>query len=512
MRIEKLFIERFGHFEGLDLDFGSEPRLHVVYGPNEAGKSTLLAAIGDLLFGMPTQTPYNFRHAYGALRIGARVVSDGGATLEFKRRKAKSLSGTLLTFGQTETALPDDALTAFLGGADRALFERMFGLDHRRLREAGERMIRSDGDLGQAIFEAGSGIDSLNRVLGDLSTEVDLLGAPGQKASRKPLWRSVEEFAAAQRDGRSCMLKLDEVRAAERKVDAATRERERIASELADVRRRKVRLERMRRIGPVVADLDRLLADLDAMGPVPDLPPTFEAEWAGLAKTAAASAHALEVAGARLRDARSSLDAIPESVAYGVHEAAIGEVREGLGRYRKDVADELRLTRDVAAAEERIATLLRALGHDPEHAVREGDPRSMMPTAAEMARARGAVQAAIAASVRREELGRTLSGAERDLAAAKLELVDCDGAVDPAPAGALIDDALALGDVEAGFLSARLAVDDAARAAEEAVARLPGWGRSALALASCPFPDRAAVASLVARRAEVADRVEGVAS
>ncbi len=504
MRIERLQLERFGHFEGFEIDFGPEPRLHVVYGPNEAGKSTLLAAIGDLLFGMPAQTPYNFRHAYGSLRIGARVVSSGGTALEFKRRKAKTHAGTLLTLGEAETPLSDDALAPFLGGADRLIFERMFGLDHQRLREAGERMIQSDGDLGQAIFEAGSGIDSLNRVLGDIAAELDVLGTPGQKASRKPLWRSIEDFATAQRDGRAGILKVDEVRAAERKVATASRERERITAELTDVRLRRARVERMRRIGPVVADLDRLLADLDAMGHVPNLPSTFGEEWAGLATTAAASAHALEVAGARLENDRSNLEANPETIAYGLHEAAIGEVREGLGRYRKGVADELGLTRDVAAAEEAISAGLRALGHDVERAIRDGDPRSMMPTAAEMARAREAVQAAVAAATRREELCRTLSGAERDLDAARRELVDCDGAFDPAAAASLIDEALGLGDVEAGALGARLAAADASRAAEEAVARLPGWGRGADVLASCPFPELAAVAASVVSLADVA--------
>ena len=48
MRIERLLLERFGHFEDFELDFGTTSRLHVVFGPNEAGKSTLLAAIGDV--------------------------------------------------------------------------------------------------------------------------------------------------------------------------------------------------------------------------------------------------------------------------------------------------------------------------------------------------------------------------------------------------------------------------------------------------------------------------------
>ena len=389
MRIERLLIERFGHFEGLDLEFGTSPRLHVVFGPNEAGKSTLLAAISDLLFGMPAQTPYNFLHSYGMLRIGARIASDAGRTLEFKRRKAKTHAGTLLTLSEVERALPDDALAPFLGGADRALFERMFGLDHQRLRTAGDRMIQSDGDLGQAIFEAGSGIDSLNQVLGGLGAEIDVLGSPSQKASRKPLWRSAEDYATAQRDRRADTLKIDVVRAAERKVSAAAGERKRISSELADVRRRKAKIERVRRVGPIVADIDRLLGEIASMGDVPELPASFEGEWAELAKDVDAEAHAIEIAAARAKQAEEDLGDRPVAANYAPHEAFVGEVREGLGRYRKDVADELKLSRDIASFEDGIGTRLRALGHDPDQVFRQIEPRGLMPTAAEMARARG---------------------------------------------------------------------------------------------------------------------------
>lgn len=403
-----------------------------------------------------------------------------------------------------EQPLQDDALAPFLGGADRALFERMFGLDHQRLRQAGERMIQSDEDLGQAIFEAGSGVDSLNHVLGGLAAEIDVLGAPGQKASRKPLWRSADDYANAQRERRADTLKLDEVRAAERKAAAAKKERERVASELADVRKRKARVERIRRVGPIAADIDRLLDELGAMGAVPELPASFEGEWAELAKSVAAKEHAIGAAASRLEEAQANLGASPEVLAYAAHESAIGAVREGLGRYRKDVADELKLSRDVAVAEEGIGIRLRALGHDPERVLRDGDPRTLMPTAAEMARACGVVQAEVAAGARREELGRVLSGAERELEAAAAESADCSAAVDPGPAAALVEEALGLGDVEAGALDARLAADGAARMAAEAVARLRGWAQGADALASCPFPDAAAVAALDARIAGAA--------
>ena len=54
MRFERLHLERYGIFEDAAFDFGgTDATLHVVHGPNEAGKSTVLSAIGDLLFGIP---------------------------------------------------------------------------------------------------------------------------------------------------------------------------------------------------------------------------------------------------------------------------------------------------------------------------------------------------------------------------------------------------------------------------------------------------------------------------
>jgi len=134
-----------------------------------------------------------------------------------------------------------------------------------------------------------------------------------------------------------------------------------------------------------------------------------------------------------------------------------------------------------------------APGQDPEHALRDGDLRS--PTAAEIAMARSAIQTAVAAVARREEPGRTLVDAERDLAAARDELAGCAEVADPRPAAALVDEALGISDVEATAPAARLPAESASRAAGEAVARPPGWERGGDALASRPSPDHATVAA-----------------
>ena len=56
MRLNRLDLTRYGKFTDQNINLGErkagEPDFHIVYGPNEAGKSTALAAFLDLLFGI----------------------------------------------------------------------------------------------------------------------------------------------------------------------------------------------------------------------------------------------------------------------------------------------------------------------------------------------------------------------------------------------------------------------------------------------------------------------------
>ena len=81
MRLRRLDLTRFGHFTDFSLDFGAhEPGkadLHIIFGPNEAGKTTAFEAYLDLLFGIPARSQYNFLHDYDNMRIGACLEIDG---------------------------------------------------------------------------------------------------------------------------------------------------------------------------------------------------------------------------------------------------------------------------------------------------------------------------------------------------------------------------------------------------------------------------------------------------
>ena len=79
MKIERLKVEGFGHFRQFELEL--KPGLNVLYGPNEAGKSTLLAFVRAVLFGfegrkeIPADPPGGYRPHPGTGRETGRSLS-----------------------------------------------------------------------------------------------------------------------------------------------------------------------------------------------------------------------------------------------------------------------------------------------------------------------------------------------------------------------------------------------------------------------------------------------------
>lgn len=88
MRIDRLDLLAYGPFteQSLDLSEGNFG-LHLIYGDNEAGKSTSLRSLIAWLFGIPARTNDNFLHSNAQLRIGGQLRRTDGSTIEFTRKK-----------------------------------------------------------------------------------------------------------------------------------------------------------------------------------------------------------------------------------------------------------------------------------------------------------------------------------------------------------------------------------------------------------------------------------------
>jgi uncharacterized protein YhaN len=164
MRLRRLDLTRYGHFTDFSLDFGSreegKPDLHIIFGPNEAGKTTAFEGYLDLLFGIPARSKYNFLHDYENMRVGGALEIDGDQTelVRIKRNK-----GDLIT-PSGDVTNPARLLHG-LDGVDREQYRAMFSLDDETIEAGGEDILASQGNLGELLFSAAAGLSDLGFVL-----------------------------------------------------------------------------------------------------------------------------------------------------------------------------------------------------------------------------------------------------------------------------------------------------------------------------------------------------------
>ena len=268
MKLRTLELEKFGLFDHLRLRFRDDARVHVVYGPNEAGKSTALAAVGALLYGVPERTPHAFRFPSGEMRVGAEIVGRDGASLVVRRRKGRK--NTLQN--EDGAPLPDDTLDALLGGVGEDVFHRSFGLNSASLRDGGRAMLGADGDVGAALLEAASGLRGLIGVRKSIDEEAGLIFAE-RRSEKKLFYQALDRHGDAVKAIRAKELGTDAWRRLNDDIERFGAEIEAIRRARRDAEVERARLARLRRAAPVLQEIAVLTSGLEARAGLPRFAP-----------------------------------------------------------------------------------------------------------------------------------------------------------------------------------------------------------------------------------------------
>lgn len=357
MRIEELRFERYGHFTDRALTLRPEARLHIVLGANEAGKTSALAGIGDLLFGFGKRTDYDFLHESRTLRLGARLRLADGALLSFRRRKGDK--NTLLD--ESDKPLADELLAPVLGAVTRETFFAEFGLTSRALREGGHELLKAGGRLAETLAASSARLAALSRLRAQLETEADALFGP-RRAASKEFYAAEARFADAERRLREAIVTADALKAADEAVDDARRKCDELRIAHDRIGRDLALRQRAARTRPRLLRLDALRAELAAFADLPDVSAEETACWreafedherldGELAKQAAADA-ADHAAIAELAVDEALLAQEPEAQA----------LRERLGAVRKAQADLPKRQEGQRIARDALAESARKLG------------------------------------------------------------------------------------------------------------------------------------------------------
>ena len=407
MRIERLDLTRYGRFAGHTLDFGPSregaPDLHVVYGPNEAGKSTLFAAWLDLLFGPVTNekdgTPtksYAFRHDLSTMQVGARIAA-GGPAHDLVRTFGRT--GLIEADGATPGEVAD-MLSASLRSLDRRAYRTMFSLDDRELEQGGNAVLASEGRLGELLFSSTAGLSHVGATLADAHKHAAALYRKGaRRGAADPTELRAIEAEIERLDAEIADADTD---AARMEAMVAERDAAKAAHEAADARWSDARAE-MRRLECVARALEadgarrEAEAAIAALGPLPPTPPD-----------AAGAIDAVLVEGGRLADRRTALAARRSHVAE-----------------RMDAITEDRAALDAAAAFDALDA--RPVGDDGEaaspRARMEGAEADLPRRESELAALDSALRDAVAA------FGLAVEGEVAQAARAALPPVDAEAAL-----------------------------------------------------------------------------------
>lgn len=268
MKIRELNFAAFGPFTDKVLTFDKDG-LQIVYGPNEAGKSSALRGLKALLYGIAPRTLDNFIHANDKLRISGVLQSADGNKLAFTRRKG--LKNTLLT--SDDEVLDEQVLAPFLQGVTRELFETLFGIDHPALVQGGQEILEQKGEIGQALFSAALGSRTLHAVMTELDDTAKGLFLPsGSKPVINSAIRSHTDLRAEIRKSSLSSREWDEQR---RALGRTTKELEEIQLELTENRSEVNRLQRIQRVLPKLSRRRELIQGLERLGDVVVLPDDF---------------------------------------------------------------------------------------------------------------------------------------------------------------------------------------------------------------------------------------------
>jgi uncharacterized protein YhaN len=478
MRFESIHLPAYGPFTDayLDLREGTG-RLEIVYGPNEAGKSSLLRAICDFLFGIHPQTQEDFVHAYGSLRIRASIERDGNR-LECVRRKANTKS---LRAADDDQVVPEELLRSFVPIESRDVFQTMFGLDAERLQQGGEELLKGQSQFGQLLFSAAAGIEGLHDILEKLNDEAEKLFKP--RASTAAIAKILDGLKKSKDGLREAQVTLTDWNKLQEEHENASAESSRLESEIL---RKQSETERFKRI-QMSLGLLRKRSDLrEQLGGVENariLRDGFAADYQKTASDLVVRTSKVRDVTRRVDDLRKEVEAIVLPDDLFAREQEILGFHQEAGSQNKAAKDRINLETKLGEAESEMTHLLRSIGElsdldrVPGLVVRTADRRSVQGLPA--------TRASLDTEVRNGQ--DLLADEKRKLDGAREQLERLPAARPVAAVRTAIQNALSAGTSEGKALKIqKTAAGESCKIGED-VKALP-WPGGAEALESSPLP------------------------
>jgi len=164
MKVKDIQIDGFGVWTGLSVDSLPEG-MTLFYGPNEAGKTTLMQFIRTMLYGFTAERRDKYLPPiHGGTPGGAmRVTGPGGGYLIRRQSQLtdQTATGQLTVTGQDGLPQGQHRLSSLLGQIDEPIFTNVFAIGMRELQELS---TLDDTSAADELYKLSSGLDRVSLV------------------------------------------------------------------------------------------------------------------------------------------------------------------------------------------------------------------------------------------------------------------------------------------------------------------------------------------------------------
>ncbi len=481
MKILQLELMAYGAFNdrALDLSAGKEG-IHILYGPNEAGKSSTLRALTGFFYGFPHQSSDTFLHS--KLRVGARLRHSNGLESSFIRRKGRK--DTLLD--TNEQPLPEEALHKFLGNLEKEVFSSFFGINHETLHQGGEDILQGHGQLGQSLFSAGMGNTQLREVLRSLEKESDTLFRPrGQKIINK----AIHAYKEAKAEKLRISLPSQQWLTLDQAIKTIKAKKDQISQEINQLSIEKNKWERFSKAIPLIAERKMLLGELQNLGNLPKLPKNFSKVRRNALEQLKVALNTIERTKEELLHIEKRQSALSISEILLQQSQIIQDLHQQLGSYQKAASDRNRLQGEKELFEMDAENILKKLQYN----VSLSEIETFRLTIAQRRRVQDLGNQRQALFDQVEQTGAKLVRLEKEIAVARESLQKSGSFQDSSLLKQAIKRAEKQGNLELDHQQALMQWEHEQQQAEIEQKRLPGWSGTLATLETLKVPAKETV-------------------
>ena len=164
MKVKDIQIDGLGVWSGLAVDSVPET-MTLFYGPNEAGKTTLMQFLRAMFYGFtPERRGRYLPPVYGGMPGGAIRVTGPGGGYEVRRHAQLTdtgVVGNLAVTGQDGLSQGQHRLSMLLGQIDETIFVNVFAIGIRDLQELS---TLDDTAAADELYKLSSGLDRVSLV------------------------------------------------------------------------------------------------------------------------------------------------------------------------------------------------------------------------------------------------------------------------------------------------------------------------------------------------------------